>query len=173
MNQILSSLIALVRRHRSRPRDIKRRISIALLTIAAVASNLPAGQVVNIDQNGVALQGYDPVAYFTDGRPVKGTQELAASYNGATYYFVSAEHKAQFKREPGKYAPSFGGFCAFAVSRGTTAPTSVDAFQIFNGHLVLQNNKDILKRWQEDPKGNFEKAEANWREIEQKNADKK
>jgi len=73
MNQILSSLIVLVRRHRSRPRDIKRRISIALLTIAAVASNLPAGQVVNIDQNGVALQGYDPVAYFTDGRPVKGT----------------------------------------------------------------------------------------------------
>ena len=116
MNQTLSSLIAFDRRHRSRPRDIKRRISIASLTIAAVASNLPAGQVVNIDQNGVALQGYDPVAYFTNGRPVKGTQELAASYNGATYYFVSAEHKAQFKREPGKYAPSFWRllcFCCF------------------------------------------------------------
>src|SRR5260370_18475428 len=147
MNQILSSLMALVRRHRSRSCDIKRRISMVLLTIAEVASNLPAGQVVNVDENGVALQGYDPVAYFTDGRPVKGTQELAASYNGATYYFVSAEHKAQFKREPGKYAPSFGGFCAFAVSRGTTAPPSVDAFQISNCHLVLQNTKEGLKRW--------------------------
>ncbi len=154
--------MAPVRRDRSRPRDIKRRISIALLTFAAVASNLLAGQVVNVDENGVALQGYDPVAYFTDGRPTKGTQQLAASYNGATYYFVSAEHKAHFEREPGKYAPSFGGFCAFAVSRGTTAPTSVDAFQ-----------KDVLKRWQEDPKGNFEKAEENWRQIVQQNADKK
>jgi YHS domain-containing protein len=173
MKQILSSLIALVRCRRSRPRDIKRRISIALLTLAAVASNLPAGQVVNVDQNGVALQGYDPVAYFTDGQPVKGAKELAARYNDATYYFVSAEHKAQFEREPQKYAPSFGGFCAFAVSRGTTAPTSVDAFQIIHGQLVLQKNKDTLKRWQEDPNGNFEKAEANWREIVQKNADKK
>jgi YHS domain-containing protein len=173
MKQILSSLMALGRRCRSHRCKIKRRISIAFLTFAAVASNLLAGQVVNVDQNGVALQGYDPVAYFTDGRPIKGTQELAASYNGATYYFASAEHKAQFEREPGKYAPSFGGFCAFAVSRGTTAPTSVDAFQIINGHLVLQNNKDVLKRWQEDPKGNFEKAEANWRQIGQQNADKK
>jgi YHS domain-containing protein len=173
MNQILSSLVAFVCHRRSRQRDIKRRISIALLTIAAVASNLPAGQVVNVDQNGVALQGYDPVAYFTDGQPVKGAKELAARYNDATYYFASAEHKAQFEKEPGKYAPSFGGFCAFAVSRGATAPTSVDAFQIINGHLVLQNNKDVLKRWQEDPNGNFAKAEANWREIVQQNADKK
>jgi len=110
------------------------------------------------------FKGYDPVAYFTDGGPLKGTQELAASYNGATYYFASAEHKAQFEREPGKYAPRFGGFCAFAVSHGTTAPTSVDAFQIINGHLVLQNNKDILKRWQEDPERQLEKAEANWRQ---------
>jgi YHS domain-containing protein len=173
MNPIRSSLIAFVRRHRSRPRDIKRCISIALLTIAAVASNLPAGQVVNVDQNGVALQGNDPVAYFTDGQPVKGAKELAARYNDATYYFASAEHKAQFEKEPGKYAPSFGGFCVFAVSRGTTAATNVAAFQIINGHLVLQNNKDVLKRWLEDPKGNFEKAEANWRQIVQQNGEKK
>jgi YHS domain-containing protein len=173
MKQILSSLIALALRRSSRRSNIKRRISIALLTIAALAFNLLAGQVVNVDQNGVALQGYDPVAYFSDGRPVKGAQELAASYNGATYYFASAEHKAQFEKDPEKYAPLFGGYCAFAVSRGATAPSSVDAFQIINGHLVLQKNKDILKRWEEDPKGNFEKAEANWRQIVQKNADKK
>jgi len=173
MNQILSSLIAFVRRHRSRPRDIKRRISIALLTIAGIASNLPAGQVVNVDQNGVALQGYDPVAYFTDGQPIDGAKELAMRYNDATYYFASAEHKAQFEKEPGKYASAFGGFCVFAVPRGATAPARVDAFQIINGHLVLQNNKDVLKRWQEDPKDNFEKAEANRRKIVQQNADKK
>jgi len=165
--------MALGRHRRSRRCEIKGRISIPLLTFAAVASDLLAGQVVNVDENGVALQGYDPVAYFIDGRPVKGAQELAASYNGTTCDFASAEDKAQFEREPGKYSACFGGFCAFAVSRGTTAPTSVDAFQIIDRHLVLQKNKDILKRCQEDPKGNFEKAEANWRQIVQKNADKR
>ena len=160
--------MAPVRRDRSRPRDIKRRISIALLTFAAAASNLLAGQVVNVDENGVALQGYDPVAYFIDGQPVKGAQELATSYNGAIYYFASAEHKAKFEKEPGKYAPRFGGFCAFAVSRGATAPINVDAFQIIHGQLVLQKNQDILKRWQEDSEGNFQKAEANWPKIVQR-----
>jgi YHS domain-containing protein len=173
MEQILSSFIALARRRRSHRRKIKRRISIALLALAAFAANLPAGELVNVDQNGVALQGYDPVVYFTEGRPAKGTQELAASYNGATYYFASAEHKAQFEKEPGKYAPLFGGYCAFAVSRGATAPISVDAFEIIHGQLVLQKNKDILKRWQEDSEGNFQKAEVNWPQIVQKNAEKK
>jgi YHS domain-containing protein len=173
MKQILSSFIALARRRRSHRRKIKRTISIALLVIAACVVNLPAGQLVNVDQNGVALQGYDPVAYFTHGQPVKGTQELFASYSGATYYFASAEHKAQFEKEPGKYAPLFGGYCAFAVSRGATAPISVDAFQIIHGQLVLQKNKDILKRWQEDSEGNFQKAEANWPQIVQKNAEKR
>jgi hypothetical protein len=138
MRQIQSSLIALAPRRRSRRHNIKRRISIALLTIAALASNLLAGQLVNVDQNGMALQGYDPVTYFTDRRPAKGTQELAASYNGATYYFASA-----------------------------------DAFQIIHGQLVLQKNKDILKRWQEGSEGNFQKADANWPQIVQRNAEKK
>lgn len=91
----------------------------------------------------------------------------------ATYYFISAEHKAQFEKEPGNYAPLFGGYCAFAVSRGATAPISVDAFQILHGQLVLQKNKDILKRWQKDSESNFQKAEANWPRIVQKNAEKK
>jgi len=172
MKQLISSLIALGRRRRN-PHKIKRGISIVLLTIGAAVTNLPAGQLVNVDPNGIALQGYDPVAYFTDGGPVKGTQELSASYNGATYYFASAEHKAQFEKEPGKYAPRFGGYCAFAVSRGDTAPISVDAFQIIHGQLVLQHSKNVLERWQEDPEGNFKKATANWPEIMKKNAEKK
>ncbi len=173
MRQILSSFIALALSRPGHRRKVKRRISIGLLAIAAFAANLLAGELVNVDQNGVALQGYDPVTYFTDGRPAKGSQEFAASYNGAIYYFASAEHKAQFEKEPGKYAPLFGGYCAFAVSRGATAPISVDAFQILHGQLVLQKNKDILKRWQEDSESNFQKAEANWPRIVQKNAEKK
>ena len=173
MRQILSSFIALALSRPGHRRKVKRRISIGLLAIATFAANLLAGELVNVDQNGVALQGYDPVTYFTDGQPAKGSQEFAASYNGAIYYFASAEHKAQFEKEPGKYAPLFGGYCAFAVSRGATAPISVDAFQILHGQLVLQKNKDILKRWQEDSESNFQKAEANWPRIVQKNAEKK
>ncbi len=172
MKQLISSLIALGRRRRN-PHKIKRRISIVLLTIGAAIANLPAGQLVNVDHNGVGLQGYDPVAYFTDGGPAKGTQDLSASYDGVTYYFASAEHKAQFEKEPGKYAPSFGGYCAFAVSRGDIAPINVDAFQIIHGHLVLQHSKNVLERWQEDSEGNFQKARANWPEIVKKNAEKK
>lgn len=172
MKQLISSLIALGRRRRN-PLKIRRRISIVLLTIASAVSNMTAGQLVNVDPNGIALQGYDPVAYFTDGGPVKGTQELSASYDGATYYFASAEHKAQFEKEPGKYAPRFGGYCAFAVSRGDTASISVDAFQIIHGQLVLQHSKNVLERWQEDPEGNFQKATANWSAIVKKNAEKK
>jgi YHS domain-containing protein len=172
MKRILSSLNALAPSHGT-SRKSKRHISIALLVIAAFVSNLPAGEPVNVDSNGVAIQGYDPVAYFTDGRPVKGKPELVATYNSATYYFASVEHKTQFEKEPGKYAPRFGGFCAFGVSHGAIAPSSVDAFQIIDGQLVLQNNKDILKRWQEDSEGNLKKAEANWPQLVQKNAEKK
>jgi YHS domain-containing protein len=144
-----------------------------LFLIAAFVSNLPAGEPVNVDSNGVAIQGYDPVAYFTDGRPVEGNPKLVATYNGAIYYFASAEHKTQFEKEPGKYAPRFGGFCAFGVTHGAIAPSSVDAFQIIDGQLVLQNSRDILKRWQEDSEGNLKKAEANWPWLVQKNAEKK
>jgi YHS domain-containing protein len=173
MKQILSSLNVLALGRAGYSRKIKRRISIALLVIAAFVSNLAAGEPVNVDSNGVAIQGYDLVAYFTDDRPVRGKPELVATYNGATYYFASAEHKTQFEKEPGKYAPRFGGFCAFGVSHGAIAPSSVDAFQIIDGQLVLQNNRDILKRWQEDSKGNLKKAEANWQNLVQKNAEKK
>jgi YHS domain-containing protein len=173
MKRILSSLNAVVFHRAGNSRKVKKTISITVLVLAAFVSNLPAGEPVNVDSNGVAIQGYDPVAYFTDNRPVKGKPELVATYNGATYYFASTEHKTQFEKEPGKYAPRFGGFCAFGVSHGAIAPSSVDAFQIIDGQLVLQNNKDILKRWQEDSKGNLKKAEVNWPQLVQKNSEKK
>ena len=118
--------------------------------------------LLNVDKNGVAVQGYDPVGFFTDGKPVKGNAQFASSYKGATYQFSSAEHKAAFDKEPGKYEPQFGGYCAYGVSRNKTVPIEVDAFQIVGGRLLLQYDKGIRDKFNKDTAGNLKLADANW-----------
>ncbi len=110
----------------------------AMIAFSALA---PASEVVNVDKNGLALQGYDPVAYFTDGKPVKGSPEFTATYKGATYQFASVEHKQLFEKSPAKYEPQFGGFCGYAASINKLAPIEVEYFQVLNDRLILQHNK--------------------------------
>src|SRR4051812_18817855 len=88
-------------------------MTLSLLALAAVAENKT---LLNLDKPGVAIQGYDPVAFFTDNRPVKGDPKFVSTQNGATYRFASPEHKALFDANPAKYEPTFGGYCAFGVS---------------------------------------------------------
>ncbi|HZV35346.1 MAG TPA: YHS domain-containing protein [Verrucomicrobiae bacterium] len=80
-----------------------RRFALHLTELVAFAALVSAGEVIHVDKNGIALQGYDPVAYFTDGKPVRGSPEFTATYKGATYQFVSAEHKQLFEKSPAKY----------------------------------------------------------------------
>jgi len=129
-----------------------------------------AGEVVNIDKNGLALQGYDPVGYFTDGKPVKGSSEFTATYKGATYQFVSAEHRDMFNATPAKYEPQFGGFCGYAASINKLAPIEVDKFQVLHDRLVLQHNKKAWDLWHQDVEGNLKKADANWPTLSQQKA---
>jgi len=145
---------------------VLRRLFPAIIALAALAGTVQAQHYVNVDGKGVALKGYDPVAYFTDNRPVKGKPAFAASHNGATYHFSSAEHQAMFEADPEKYAPQFGGFCAFAVSKGSVAPIDPAAFQIYDGHLLLQNSSYVLKLFNKDKEGNYKAAVANWPKIE-------
>jgi YHS domain-containing protein len=116
----------------------------------------------NLDASGLAVQGYDVVSYFTDGKAVKGSPQFTSKHQGGTYQFASAEHKAAFEKSPEKYEPRFGGFCAYAVSKNTTAKIEPDAFQIVDGKLLLQYDQDILKKFSKDTAGNLVKAEANW-----------
>jgi YHS domain-containing protein len=139
----------------------------ALIAFAAVA---PAGEVVNIDKNGLALQGYDTVAYFTDGKPVKGSPEFTASYKGATYRFASAEHRDMFNQNPAKYEPQFGGFCGYAASINKLAPIEVQYFQVLHDRLILQHNEKAWKLWHQDVEGNLKKADANWPALQQQKA---
>ena len=139
---------------------------LAALVVFAVL--VPAAEVVNIDKNGLALQGYDPVGYFTDGKPVKGSPEFTATYNGATYQFASAEHRDMFKQSPAKYEPQFGGFCGYAASINKLAPVRVEYFQVLHDRLILQHNEKAWKLWHQDVEGNLKKADTNWPKLSQK-----
>ena len=117
---------------------------------------------VSKDSAGVAIKGYDPVAYFVVGKALKGQPEFESEYKGAKFLFASAENKAKFEADPEKFAPQFGGYCAWAVGNGYTAPTDPEAWKIVNGKLYLNYNKDIQKRWSADEAGLIAKGEQNW-----------
>lgn len=134
----------------------------------ALAAVLRAEKPVNTTRSGLAIQGYDPVAYFTDEKPVEGAKEFEQVWNGATWRFASAEHRDLFAKDPAKYAPQFGGYCAWAVSRGYTAGVDPTAWKIVNGRLYLNYNAKVQKQWEEDVPGNITKAEENWPKILQK-----
>lgn len=142
-----------------------RQLVLALCTLTLFGGLALAGPV-NVDADGLALEGHDPVAYFTENMPVKGSAEFSATHDGATYQFASAENKALFEAEPARYAPQYGGFCAFGLSYGSRAPVEIDKFSIVDGKLYLNFNGDIQSRWQQDVPGYIEKANANWSKIE-------
>ena len=134
-----------------------------LLLLVVSFSTLGQGKSLqNLDKSGIAIQGYDPVAFFTQNRPVKGLPEFESQYHGARYLFASADDKAAFDANPAKYEPQFGGFCAYGVSKGKTVPVKIEAFQIVNGRLLMQYDLDIQKQFNKDQQGNLQKADQNW-----------
>ena len=136
----------------------------AILSFLVLATPLLAQtkSLLNLDKNGLALQSYDPVAFFTQDKPVKGKPEFKSTDQGATYYFASAENKALFDKEPAKYEPAFGGYCAFGVSRNKLVEIDPDAFQVVDGRLLLQYSKSVRDNFNKDMQGNLAKANANW-----------
>ncbi|HEU5264997.1 MAG TPA: YHS domain-containing (seleno)protein [Gaiellaceae bacterium] len=148
---------------------MKGRI-LALVAVIAIATTTAfAKELVNTDASGVALQGYDPVGFFTDGKPLVGNPAITARYAGATYRFATPEHKAAFEREPTKYAPVFGGYCAYGVAKGGLAPVEISTWQIVDGRLVLNKNASIRKAFDKDIAGNTRDAEANWPKLMEEN----
>ena len=140
-----------------------KKLSLLLLTLGmALPAFAQTKTLLNLDKAGVAIQGYDPVAFFTDGKPVKGKPEFPARHNGALYYFASKEHRDLFKADPAKYEPAFGGYCAYGVSRNKLVEIDVDAFQIVDGRLLLQYSKGVRNDFNKDQKGNLAKAEGYW-----------
>lgn len=147
-----------------RPCD-PRAVPAALLAAALVAlshGSAHAVDPVNTTRSGVAIEGFDPVAYFEDGRPVQGSADHSVEWNGATWWFASAEHRDAFAAEPERYAPQYGGWCAYAVSEGSTARIDPEAWTIRDGKLYLNYSKKIERRWLENADERIAAADRNW-----------
>ncbi len=152
-------------------------LPLAAATAALVALVLAHGSALAVKQTGgeyntlfagLGGEGYDPVAYFTDGKAVAGKAEYEAVYGGVTWRFATAEHRDAFRADPSKYAPQYGGFCAWGVAQGKLFDVDpVDGWKIVDGKLYMNFNRDILDLWQEDLAGNLGKAEANWPTLNQ------
>lgn len=114
---------------------------------------------------GVAVAGYDPVAYFTQNKPVKGKPSIALNHAGAQWHFSSVANRDAFKANPAKYAPQYGGYCAYAVSQGYTAKGEPEVWKIVDGKLYLNFSKGVQKTWERDIPGYIESAETNWPSV--------
>ena len=137
---------------------------IATVTVA-VRSASAAVDPINKNIFGTALKGYDAVAYFKEGRPVKGLDEFRQDWMGAKWYFASATNRDEFARNPEKYAPQFGGYCAWAVAHGYTASIDPEAWRIVDGKLYLNYSKDVQKKWEADVPGFIRQGNENWPKL--------
>lgn len=118
--------------------------------------------------SNLAVSGYDPVAYFTEGKPVEGSGDLEYDWNGATWRFANPANLQAFRADPESYAPQYGGYCAWAVSQGYTASSDPDAWRIVGGKLYLNYSRSVQETWQQDIPGNIAKADKNWPAVLEK-----
>ncbi len=133
-----------------------------LASLAAPTQARVRVDAVNQDGRKIAMHGYDAVAYFTDGRPAKGSAQFGARWMGASWMFATAEHRDLFQKEPEKYAPQYGGYCAWAVSQGYTANGDPEAWRIVNGKLYLNYNKSVQQKWERDREARIQEGDRNW-----------
>jgi len=138
----------------------KSFLTVALLLIAF--HSIHAATVINKDKSGLALKGYDAVAYFNEGKAVEGKKDFEHSWMDATWRFSTAENRDLFAKNPEKYAPQFGGYCAFGVTGGYLAPVDPTAWKVVDNKLYLNYDHEIQKKWSEDIAGNIKKALEKW-----------
>ena len=135
----------------------------ALAATLFLSASVFGGELVNVSgASRIALGGYDPVAFFTNSKPVNGSPFITASHQGATYFFASEEHKKLFSETPDHYAPQFGGYCAYGVGLDKLFPVDIKTWQVRDGKLYLNLNSDVLKKFNADFDGNVAKADKNW-----------
>ncbi len=145
---------------------LTRRAALGLFALppvlAVTGTPALAMEPETFQSNGIAINGIDPVAYFTEGGPVAGSTDHALSYKGATWLFASAANATAFQSGPEKYGARFGGYCAFAASRGYLAPTIPEAWTVYQDRLYLNANLRARELWLQDVPGNIALGEQNW-----------
>ncbi len=148
----------------------RREFILGTLTVAgaiAISADGFAAQskIYSNSSTGIAINGYDPVAYFTENKPVEGSADISALWKGAKWHFASDKNRQTFLAMPDKYAPQYGGYCAFAVSYGSTATTVPEAWSIVDGKLYLNNSLGVRSRWNTDIPGYIKQANKNWPNV--------
>lgn len=138
---------------------------LAMLSLSPNSTAFASTDPVNKNLFGTALHGYDAVAYFKDGRAVKGKDEFRYDWMGAKWYFANAANRDEFARAPEKYAPQFGGYCAWAVGHGYTANIDPEAWKIVDGKLYLNYDRNVQKMWEQDRDNWIKKGQENWPKI--------
>lgn len=146
---------------------MRQRLTFALLAALAFAG-LFAGPIlaappVDLDKNGFALRGWDVVSYF-DGKPLVGKAEFVHEWNGAKWRFASAAHRDAFVAHPEKYAPQYGGHCAYGLAKGKLVPSDPEAWKIVGGKLYLNYDRDIQKTWEKKEAQYIVEANAEWQD---------
>ncbi len=141
---------------------------LATILAAAVPSAAGAETFFNVDRKGVAIKGYDPVAYFTLSEPVKGKKTLETTWQDAVWRFSTEENRRAFLRDPEKFAPRYGGYCAYGVAEGGLFNIAPDAWTVYEGKLYLNKSKRVRKLWLEDVPGFIRKGDSLWPRIRRK-----
>jgi len=135
----------------------------AILAQTLILSAQARSLVDPVNNNAaVAIKGYDPVAYFKQGAPTKGSTQFTRQWMGATWLFSSVENRDLFATNPEQYAPQYGGYCAYAVSEGHTASIDPEAWKIVDGKLYLNYSKGVQKKWLGDTTGRIQRGDKNW-----------
>jgi hypothetical protein len=143
------------------------RLLSGLILLLAV-SQVIAGKPAVYSTGDGAIRGYDPVAYFTIGDPTRGSDAFTTTWQGTVWKFSSAENRDRFEADPAAFAPRYGGYCAYAVSKGATASTEPEAWSIVDGKLYLNYSVDIRQRWRQDTVANIKAADSNWPAVLQR-----
>ena len=145
---------------------MSKTLKLAGIAGAMMLSNLAFASASNIGPNDVAIHGYDPVAYFTQHKPVEGSVKYTATHEGAIYRFSSSKNRDLFKADTARYAPQFGGYCAMGVALNKKLDVDPSAFHIADNKLYLNLNKDVQKKWLTDVSGHVKSATRIWNGIE-------
>ncbi len=144
--------------------------TLMLLSFLAAATSSVAETLQYETENG-AIDGYDPVSYFTDGQAERGSQAITAEWNGAIWRFTSAAHRDTFTENPEKYAPQYGGFCALGMAHGGDVPTNPEAWTIWEGKLYFNMIKEVSITWRYNPDKLIERADMKWNALNATKAD--
>jgi len=151
-----------------RAHSLSRRVAIALavaFALGAGAAHARSPEIYTGIVSSTSVGGYDPVAYFKEGKPVVGNNSDIWTWKGATWRFASAENREAFRQKPEAFAPAYGGYCAWAVSQGYTAKGDPKYWKIVEGKLYLNYDGNVQKNWERDIPGHISKADGNWPKV--------